>query len=156
MIRLNVKIPKEFVRVIIQDRFWVVYIPFVCMVKFKFLVQFLVDHLAHPVVSSLILFLWKFAAFAYYVIDFFVSFTPWPKTFIEFIFFPFLFSGYFRSVDPCVVSTVSGGCNQSSSALFLNVFFGSLYRCVAIVFTAGKSSSSLSWRIYSVNVISGM
>ena len=35
---------------------WVVYIPFVHMVKFKFLVLIHMDHLAHPVVSSLILF----------------------------------------------------------------------------------------------------
>ena len=45
-----------------QDRFWVVHIPFVRMVKPQFLAQFQVDHLAHSDVSSLILFL---AAFAY-------------------------------------------------------------------------------------------
>ena len=33
---------------ILQDRFRVVYILFVCMVKFKFLAQSPVDHLAHP------------------------------------------------------------------------------------------------------------
>ena len=37
-------------------------------------------------------------------------------------FFPFLFSRYFRSVGPRVVSIVSGGCNQSSSMLFYVVF----------------------------------
>ena len=37
-------------RVIFKDRCWVVHIPFVCMVKFKFLAHFLVDHLAHIVV----------------------------------------------------------------------------------------------------------
>ena len=39
------------------------------MVKFKFLAHLPVDHLAHPVVSSLILLLRKFAAFANYVIE---------------------------------------------------------------------------------------
>ena len=59
--------------------------------------------------------------------------------------FPLLFSGHFRSADPCVVSIVSGGCNQSSSQLF-KVVFESLYRHVNAVFNAGKSSSSLfSW-----------
>ena len=39
------------------------------MVKFQFLAQFPVEHLAHSLLSSLILFLCKFAAFADYVID---------------------------------------------------------------------------------------
>ena len=56
-IRLYLKIPEEFVRLILQDRFWVVYIPFFRMVKFQFLAQFPVDHFAYPVVSSLVLFL---------------------------------------------------------------------------------------------------
>ena len=34
--------------VIFKDRFWVVHIPFVGMVKFKFLAHFPVDHLVHP------------------------------------------------------------------------------------------------------------
>ena len=38
------------------------HIPFVGMVKFKFLAHFPVDHLAHPVVSSLVLLLCQFAA----------------------------------------------------------------------------------------------
>ena len=49
------------------------HIPFVSMVKFKFLAHLPVDHLAHPVVSSLILLLCQFAAFAYYVVDGFIS-----------------------------------------------------------------------------------
>ena len=51
------------------------HIPFVGMVKFQFLAHFPVDHLAHPVVSSLVLLLCQFAAFAYYVIDGFISDT---------------------------------------------------------------------------------
>ena len=71
-------------------------------------------------------------------------------------FFPLLFSGYCRSTYPCVVSIVSGGCNQSSFTLFY-VVFESLYRCVNAVFNAVKSPSSLfPWHIESVNVISGM
>ena len=50
VIRLYVKVLSEFMCVI----FWVVHIPFVCMVKFKFLAHLLVDHLADPVMSSLI------------------------------------------------------------------------------------------------------
>ena len=38
----------EFLRLILQDWFWFVNIPFVRMVKFQFLAQFPVDHLSHP------------------------------------------------------------------------------------------------------------
>ena len=41
----------------------------------NFLQYLPVDHLAHPVLSTLIFFLGKFAAFAYYMIDGFVSIT---------------------------------------------------------------------------------
>ena len=57
---------------IFWDRCWVVYLPFVCMVKFKFLAHLPVDHLARSVVSSLILLLCKLAAFAYNAIDCFI------------------------------------------------------------------------------------
>ncbi len=43
------------------------------MVKFKLLAQFPVDHLTHPVVSSRVLLLCQFSAFAYYAIDGFIS-----------------------------------------------------------------------------------
>ena len=49
------------------------HIPFVGMVKFKFLAHFPVDHIADPVSSRLVLLLCQFAAFAYYVIDGFIS-----------------------------------------------------------------------------------
>ena len=52
VIRLYVKIPEEFVRVILQGRCWVVHIPFVCTVKFQFLAQFPVDHPDRPVLYS--------------------------------------------------------------------------------------------------------
>ena len=54
------KIPEKFVRLILQDRFWVVHMPFVRIVKLKFLAQFPVDQLAHPVVSSLILYYYHY------------------------------------------------------------------------------------------------
>ena len=54
VIRLYLKIPENFLRLIFLEGFRVVHIPFVCMVKFKLLVQFSVGHFAHPVVSSLI------------------------------------------------------------------------------------------------------
>ena len=68
------------------------------------------------------------------------------------------FSCYCRSVGPHVVSIVSGGCNQSSSELFLMLFSS---HCIGwyvnTIFNAGKfSSSSCSWYIKSINVISGM
>ena len=44
--------------VIFKDRCWVVHIPFVGMVKFKFLAHFPVDHLANPL-SLLLLQTWK-------------------------------------------------------------------------------------------------
>ena len=50
------------------------------------------------------------------------------KLSIQLFFFPFLLFGYFRSVDACVVCIVSGGCNQSFSALFY-VVFKLLYQC---------------------------
>ena len=39
---------------IFQDIYWVVLIPFVRMAKFQFLAHLPMDHLAHPIVSSLI------------------------------------------------------------------------------------------------------
>ena len=71
----NLKIPENFMRLILRDEFWIMHILLIRMVKFQFLVQFPVDHLAHPVVSCLILDLRKFAAFTYYAIDRFVSIT---------------------------------------------------------------------------------
>ena len=47
MIRLYIRIPEEFVRVILQDRCWVVHIPLVCVIKFRFFAQSLVDHFTH-------------------------------------------------------------------------------------------------------------
>ena len=42
MIRLYLKIPEEFVRLILQYRFWIVHLPFVRLAKFKFLAQFII------------------------------------------------------------------------------------------------------------------
>ena len=53
VIRLYVKVPYEFMCIIFSDRCWVGHIPFVHMVKSKFLAHFPVDHLAHPIMSSL-------------------------------------------------------------------------------------------------------
>ena len=39
--------------VIFKDRCSVVHIPFVCMIKFKFLAHLPVDHFADPITSSL-------------------------------------------------------------------------------------------------------
>ena len=75
-IRLYPKIPEKFVHLILEDRFWVVQITFVHMVKYKLLAQFPMEHLAHPVVSNVILFLYQLAAFAYWS---FRLFSPQKK-----------------------------------------------------------------------------
>ena len=71
----------------------------------------------------------------------------------QFFFFPCLFSSYFRSVGLRVVSIVSGGCNQSSSAHFY-VVFESLYRCINAIFNASKSSSPFFFDTYSLSTTS--
>ena len=74
MIYLYLKTTKEFVRLIFQDRFLVVHT--ICSNgQISVPLKFPVDHFVYPVVSCLILFLCYFAAFAYYVIDCFVSIT---------------------------------------------------------------------------------
>ena len=50
---LLIKIPDRFVCFILKDWCWVGHIPFVRVVKFKFLAQFPMDHFAHPVVYAL-------------------------------------------------------------------------------------------------------
>ncbi len=57
VIRLYLKISEVFVRLTLQDRFWIVHILFVRMVKIKFFAQFSVDNLANPVLPCLVLFL---------------------------------------------------------------------------------------------------
>ena len=47
----------EFLCVAFKDWCFVMYIPFVYMVKFKFLAHLPVDYIAHPVVTSLIMLL---------------------------------------------------------------------------------------------------
>ena len=53
---LYLKIPEHFVRLILQDWFRVVHLPFIRMIKFKYLAQFPVDPFPHRVVSSFIVF----------------------------------------------------------------------------------------------------
>ena len=71
--RLYLKISENLMHFILQEGFWFVHIPFYSMIKFQFLIQFPVDHLPCPFVSSLILSLHEFATFAYYVINRFLS-----------------------------------------------------------------------------------
>ena len=56
VISLYVKIPWEFICLIPQGRCWVVHIPLVRMIKFKFHTQLPLYHLAYLDVSSLLLF----------------------------------------------------------------------------------------------------
>ena len=68
VICLYLRIPVNFVHLILPDGFWVVHILFVPVVKFQLIAQFPVSYLLHAVVFSLILLLCKFAAFTFYVI----------------------------------------------------------------------------------------
>ena len=65
--------PESSVCLILLDRFLVVRLLFVHMVKFPFLAQFLVNSLIHQAVLSLMLFLREFVALVYNAIDHFVS-----------------------------------------------------------------------------------
>ena len=53
LIRRYLKISEICMHLILQDGFSFVYISFGCIIKFQFLAQFPLDHLSHPVVSSL-------------------------------------------------------------------------------------------------------
>ena len=76
------------------------------------------------------------------------SFLVWDfahlslETSIQLFFFLFLFSGYICFVNACIFYVVTGGCNQSSSALFYVVFW-LLYRCINAILKSGESSSSI-------------
>ena len=54
-IKWSLKIPEIFMRLILQDEFWFMHIPFGSMVKFQFLTRFPADLLPHPVVPSFII-----------------------------------------------------------------------------------------------------
>ena len=203
MIRLYVKIPEEFVYLIIQDRCCVLLIPLVHMVKFKFLTEFPVDHLCQTSLSAFICYIRLFCDWSFFLCLYitrqmlfccvssilaliwmvfmalfrsairrdWVSLSKFPflchilvflceisfvsrfKTSIELFSFPCLFSGEFCFVRPRFVSIVSSGCNQFSSLLF-NEVFKLFYRCISIVFNAGKSCASFfSRHTESVNFI---
>ena len=59
VICLHPKILDSFEHFILQERIWLVPIPFVRMVNFKLFAQFFVDHLQHPVLYSFTLFLFS-------------------------------------------------------------------------------------------------
>ena len=67
VICLYLKIPENFMSLILLDGFWFVPVPFYVITKFQFLVEFPVDHLSHPVMSSLILLLLYFVTFTYMI-----------------------------------------------------------------------------------------
>ena len=76
------------------------------------------------------------------------------KTSIELFFFPCLFSGYFHSVGPRIVSIISCVCNQSPFTLFY-VVFNSLYRCINAVFNFDESSSFSCSLVHLFKLFSG-
>ena len=73
MMCLHLKITENVLRRIFLDRFRLLDIPFNSMVKVSSLAQFPVDHLSHPIVPFLLLVLCQFTAFAFYVINCFIS-----------------------------------------------------------------------------------
>ena len=89
VIWLYLKIPENLMCLIFLDKLWIVSIPFGIMVKSEFFALFPVDNLPHPVMFSLILFLYYFAIFAYDMINSFVSLTTWSifDVFLRLIYF---------------------------------------------------------------------
>ena len=57
VICLCLRIPENFMDLIVYDGFWFVHISFSSMVRFRFLAQFPVNQLSHPVMSCLMLIL---------------------------------------------------------------------------------------------------
>ena len=181
MIRLYLKIQENFVRLIFQNGFWVVHIPFFRMVKCKLLAPFPVDHLPYPIMCGLILFCAnllqshiiklivlsrsQYNLHLIYILALtelvlralfyaairkdsvslsglhflshvqLLSFACLSlRISVQLFFFSFVYSGYFCSVDACIIS---GLCNQTSSAfsnLILELFFFKM--------KSGESSSS--------------
>ena len=62
-------------RLIFLDWFWFVLIPTGGIVKFPSHAQFPVDYISRPVLPSLVLYLYKFTAFTYHVINRFSFFS---------------------------------------------------------------------------------
>ena len=91
MICFLLKIPENFVCLILHDGFRVGHIPLSSMVKFEFLVQFTVDQLSVPVVSRVVVLLHSFASFAR-VINRFISFSMSSVLTILFLLIYFRFS----------------------------------------------------------------
>ena len=73
---LYLKIQENFMCLILQERFWFVYIPFGSMVKIQFFALFPMNHLPHPVMSCLIFF-GAYFQYLLIVINGFVSITAW-------------------------------------------------------------------------------
>ena len=65
------------------DRFFFMNILYLSMLKFQSFAQFFVDNISHRIILSLVLILCKFVAFAYYVINRFISFYAQPTFAIQ-------------------------------------------------------------------------
>ena len=96
------------------------------MVKFKFFTQFPVDYLPHPVMSSLPLFLLYFAAFDYYMINHFHTFTILSTLalLLHLIYFCFNIVGIYGIVWCC--------CSNYN-------YYYYIYYCYSPVLTSGHS-----------------
>ena len=71
VIRLYLKIPENFMHLILYYKFWFEHISFGCMVKFPCLEQYPVDQLSYQVVSSLVIPLCKLGTIVSYRINVF-------------------------------------------------------------------------------------
>ena len=81
-------------------------------------------------------------------------FVAWNVNIV--VFFPFLFPGYFYSVDICVVCKFLLTVISLPPCCFYVIFL-SLYRCIDAALNARKSSFTFfSWHVHSVYVFSGM
>ena len=100
--------------------FWFVHIPFGCMVQFKFLAEFPIDHFLRPVLSSLVHFLCKFAVFVYYVINCFVFTITKPTLLILLRLIEFRF--YILDSNGVVLS-----CDKNRFSFSLKDFFLELF-----------------------------
>ena len=92
--------------------------PFVHMVRFQLLAQFLIDPLPHPVVSSFEIFLRSIASFIY-VINCFVSITTYPPFAIR------LCLIYFRFNIVCSYGVICDS-NKRDLASLVTMFMSSM------------------------------
>ena len=96
--------PSRFVCLILQDRFRVLHVPFIHMVKFQFLELFPVDPIAHRFVSNLILYYLGIYCLKRSILVWVVSHDEIIKLVKYFLLYPFekLSANQLRNVPVCL------------------------------------------------------